>query len=177
LGDSLEDDRGSKIDQTIGEFVFGCNLPFSVVEHPLFKAMIESLRPGYKPPSRKTLSGTLLDQTHSKLQSTMKTKLQGKTITMQQDGWSTLQNDPVIATLVTCEGCDYFIDAQSTGSTPKTADNCKQMLIESKAYTEQTYGCHVRTVVTDNARNMEKMRKSLEQVIYDFNEYISLLPL
>jgi hypothetical protein len=39
------------------------------------------------------------------------------------------------------------------------------MLVDSKAYAEQTYGCHVRTVVTDNARNMEKMRKALEQVI------------
>jgi hypothetical protein len=154
-----------KIDQTVAEYVFGCNLPFSVVEHPLFKAMVESLSPGYKPRTRKTLSGTLLEQTHSKLQSTMKTKLEGKTVTMQQDGWSTLQNDPVISTSVTCEGSGYFIDAQSTGSTQKTADNCKQMLVDSKAYAEQTYDCHVRTVVTDNARNMEKMRKALEQVI------------
>ena len=36
------------------------------------------------------------------------------------------------------------------------------MLVESKSYAEQMYGCHIRTVVTDNATNMEKMRCELE---------------
>ena len=152
-----------KLDQCIAEFVYGCNLPFSVVEHPLFKSMVESLRPGYKPPTRKAISGALLDQTHTKLQSSMKAKLQGKTVTMQQDGWSTLQNDPVIATSVTCEGGSFFIDAKCTGSTSKTAEACKEMLVSSKAFAEETYGCTVRTVVTDNARNMLGMRQALEQ--------------
>ena len=93
----------------------------------------------------------------------MKHKLEGKTVTMQQDGWSTLQNDPVIATSVTCEGKGYFIDAVSTGATSKTAENCKDMLLKSKAYAEETYGCHVRSVVTDNARNMAKMREALKE--------------
>ena len=75
-----------KIDQCVAEFVFGCNLPFAVVEHPLFRAMVETLRPGYKPPSRKTLSSTLLDQVHNKLYSTMGGKLEGKTVIIQQDG-------------------------------------------------------------------------------------------
>ena len=83
-----------KIDQSIAEFFYGCNLPFAVVEHPKFKAMVESLRTGYKLPTRKTMGGPLLNQTHSKLQSVMKEKLQGKTVTMQQDGWSTLHNVP-----------------------------------------------------------------------------------
>ncbi len=81
--------------------------------------MVDSLRPGYKPPTRNAISGALLDKTHAKLQSSMKVKLHGKVVTMQQDGWSTLQNDPVIATSVTCEGCSYFVDAKCTGSTSK----------------------------------------------------------
>ena len=121
-----------KIDQSVAELVFGCNLPFSVVEHPLFKAMIQTLHPGYQPSSRKAISTTYLDQTHGRLQSTMKEKLQGKTVTLQQDGWSSLQNDPVVASSVTCEGRGYFIDAQYTGSTPKTGEACKDMLLESQ---------------------------------------------
>ena len=152
-----------KIDLTVAEFVYGCNLPFSVVEHPLFKAMVESLHPGYKPPTRKTLGSTLLDRTHTKLQSSMKAKLEGKIVTMQQDGWSTLHNDPVIATSVTCEDNGYFIDAQYTGDNHKNADYCKELLVKSKAHAEETYGCHVRTVVTDNASNMAKMREALQQ--------------
>ena len=39
------------------------------------------------------------------------------------------------------------------------------MLAKSKTYAETTYGCQVQTVVTDNARNMVKMRDAIEQVI------------
>ena len=154
-----------KIDQCVAEFVFGCNLPFSVVEHPLFRTLVETLRPGYRPPSRKTLSSTLLDQEHNKLHSTMRGKLEGKTVTMQQDGWSTLHNDPVISTSVTCEGNGYFIDAQYSGANAKTAEYCQEMLLKSKTFAENTYGCKVKTIVTDNARNMSKMREALEKVI------------
>lgn len=160
-----------KIDQSVADFVYGCNLPFSVVEHPQFKAMVQSLRPGYKPPSRKSLSHAWLDKTHTRLQSTMKEKLNGKTVTMQQDGWSTIQNDPVIATSVTCDGNGFFIDATSTGSTSKTAENCKEMLVKSKEFAEATYGCRVRSVVTDNARNMVKMRESLKEDDKDLITY------
>ena len=118
----------NKLDEKIAEFVFGCNIPFNVVDHPLFKAMIAELRPGYKPPFRKNLD-FLLDKVYSNLHSSMKTKLEGKTVTIQQDGWSAPKNDPVISNSVTCEGKGFFIDAQCTGSTPKTADKCKEMLI------------------------------------------------
>ena len=152
-----------KLDLIIAELFFGCNLPFTLVEHPLFIVLVESLRPGYKPPTRKTLSGPLLDRVHSKLQTSMKAKLEGKTVTMQQDGWSTLQNDPVIATSVTCGDNGYFIDAQCTADNHKSAEYCKELLVKSKAYAEETYGCHVRTVVTDNAASMVKMREALQE--------------
>ncbi|CAL4085922.1 unnamed protein product, partial [Meganyctiphanes norvegica] len=75
-----------------------------------------------------------------------------------------LHNDPVISTSVTCEGTGYFIDAQCTGSTTKTAEVCQELLAKSKTYAETTYGCQVQTVVTDNAKNMVKMRDAIEKV-------------
>ena len=160
-----------KLDQAVAEFVYGCKIPFAVVEHHTFRTMLELCCAGYKPPSRKALSEIWLNKTTTKLQTNVKHKLEGKTVTMQQDGWSTLQNDPVIATSVTCEGKGYFIDAVSTGATSKTAENCKDMLLKSKAYAEETYGCHVRSVVTDNARNMAKMREALKEEDEDIVAY------
>ena len=151
-----------ELDDTIAEFVYGCNLPFTIVEHDLFKTMIRKLRPGYKPPTREALRTKHLDSVHCKLQAHMKTKLNNKIVTMQQDGWSTVQNDPVIATSVTCEGKGYFVDAKDTGTMQKTAENCKAMILDSRDTAEQSYGCKVKTFVTDNARNMEKMRNELE---------------
>ena len=62
-----------ELDQSVAEFVFGLNLPFSVVEHRLFKDMLS------------------------------------KNVTMQQDGWSTVSNDPVIATSVSVDGHVCFV--------------------------------------------------------------------
>ena len=134
-------------------------MPSSVVENPLFKDMVSALRP----PSRDTLSNKLLDTTHDKLQVHTKARLNNKTMTMQQDGWSTVQNDPVIATCVTSQGKGYFVDAKDTGTAHKTAENCKTMPLDSESTAEQMYGCKVRTIVTDNAKNVEKMRKEMEK--------------
>ena len=36
------------------------NIPFSVIKNPYFVDLIKTLQPGYDPPSRQVLSGTLL---------------------------------------------------------------------------------------------------------------------
>lgn len=152
-----------ELDEKVAEFVFGCNIPFGVVEHPLFKAMVSALRPGYTPPTRKSLGTKQLDSVHNKLQSRMKSMLKDKIVTMQQDGWSTQQNDPVIASSVVSSGKGYFVDAKDTGTTHKTAENLKDMVKESKSKAEGSYECKVRSFVTDNARNMVKLRHELEK--------------
>ena len=127
------------LDDQIAEFLYGCSLPFSIVEHPLFKSLVSSLRPGYQPPSGQALSNKLLDKCHDKNQAVMKQLLNNKTVTMQQDGWSSVQNDPVIATSVVSGGKGYFVDAKDTGTSHKTAETYKAMFKDSKSHVETTY--------------------------------------
>ena len=89
--------------------------------------------------------------------------LNNKTVTMQQDGWSSVQNDPVIATSVVSDRKGYFVDAKDTGTTHKTAETCKAMFEDSKFHAETTCGCNIGSFVTDNAKNMDKMRRELEE--------------
>ena len=131
------------LDDQIAEFLYGCSLPFSIVEHLFFKSLVSSLRPGYQPPSRQAVSNKLLDKCHDKYQAVMKQLLNNKTVTMQQDGWSSVQNDPVIATSVVSDGKSHFVDAKDTGTTHKTAEACKAMFEGSKSHAETTYGCMV----------------------------------
>ena len=77
------------------------------------------------------MSNKRLDKDHDKYQAVMKQLLNNKTITMQQDGWSSVQNDSVIATSVVSDGKGYFVDAKDTGSTHKTAEACKAMFEDS----------------------------------------------
>ena len=61
----------------------------------------------------------------------MKQLLNNRTVTMQQDGRSSVQNDPVISTSVVSDGKSYFVDAKDTGTTHKTAEACKVMFEDS----------------------------------------------
>ena len=120
------------LDDQITEFLYGCSLPFSIVEHPLFKSLVSNLHPGYQPPSRQAVSNKLLDKCHDKNQAVMKQLLNNKTVTMQQDGWSSVLNDPVIATSVVSDGKGFFVDAKDTGTTYKTAQTCEAMFEDSQ---------------------------------------------
>ena len=93
----------------------------------------------------------------------MKQLLNNKTITVQQDGWSSVQNDPVIATSVVSDGKGYFVGAKDTDITHKTAEACKAMFEDSKSHAETTYGVRYGLFVTDNAKIMDKMCRELEE--------------
>ncbi len=79
------------------------------------------------------------------------------------DGWCNIHNDPIVASCVSCEDNGYFIDATDKDTTSKTAQNCKEMLKESKTFAETTNACKMKSVVTDNTKNVEHMRKDLEE--------------
>ena len=159
------------IDREVAEFIYACNLPFSVVEHPAFLAMVTALQPGYKPPTGKAVGGKFLDETHKRLQEDMKKQLDGKTVTIQQDAWSDVHNEPVIATTLVSNEKPFFLDAVGTGTMPKTANKCKDLLKQSIAKAEDNYGFKVRTVVTDNAKNMERIGEALKEEDPDLVTY------
>ena len=153
----------SRLDLLVATFFHSCNIPFSVVEHPSFKALMEALCPGYQVPTRKQLSGNLLDDVTAEQTDSMRHCLNGRIVTLAQDGWSNIHNDPVLATCVTTDSGTYFLDATDTGSMPKTDDNCKELCQASIAKAQTDYGCTVRNIVTDNAKSMEKMREALQK--------------
>ena len=59
----MDIERERKIDQLLANFIFGCNIPLSIVESKHFKALTINwtIVHQYKHPTRKTLSTTILD--------------------------------------------------------------------------------------------------------------------
>ena len=49
----------NEIDEALGIFFFGCNIPFNVVESIYFRKLITTLNPDYKLPTRKYLADAL----------------------------------------------------------------------------------------------------------------------
>lgn len=151
------------IDQQVAKFFYACNIPFNVAEQKEFKTMISMLRPGYTPPSRKTLSGTLLDKVFDQVNDNIVEQLEGKDVTLVQDGWSDVHNQPVIASCVHTGNKSFFITADDTGSNKKTASYCASLAEQAMSLAETKFKCKVRGVVTDNEKKMEVMRKELQE--------------
>ena len=50
----------------------------------------------------------------AELTDSMRHCLNGKIVSLAQDGWSNIHNDPVLATCVTTDSGTYFLDATDT---------------------------------------------------------------
>ena len=57
-------------------------------ENDVFKKTISILRPGYTPPTRKSIAGGLLDKIYIEVTTMAASALEGKEVTLLQDGWN-----------------------------------------------------------------------------------------
>ena len=85
------------LDAQIARLFYACNLPFSLVEHYVFRQTIAMLRPGYAPPTRKKLAGQLLEYIYDEITEASASVLEEKNVTLILDGWSDIHNSPIIA--------------------------------------------------------------------------------
>ena len=148
----------------IARFFYACNIPFNVAENKEFKSMIALLRPGYSPPNRKELSGRLLDTIHDQISEYILEQTRGKDVTLIQDGWSDIHNNPVIATSIHTGSKTYFLNAVDTGPNKKTASYCASLFQEAISEAETKFRCRTVGIITDNERIMEAMRNKLYEM-------------
>lgn len=79
--------------------------PFSLVENEEFKKFVHLLNPGYKLPSRKTVSKSLLPQLLNETKEKVKNNLNNaQFIAFTTDGWTSINNNSFVAVTV------HFID-------------------------------------------------------------------
>nr|XP_047131425.1 uncharacterized protein LOC124810501 [Hydra vulgaris] len=158
-------DQKDVFDLQVAKFFFACNIPFNAVENREFKKCINFLRPGYDPPNRKKLSSELLDKVNDEVIVSMKSEFANNrsTITLIQDGWSSVRNDPVIAHSVHNGKTPYLISAIDAGSEKKTSEYCAQLAIEAIKHIKKVYEQDVFAICTDNENKMKKMKEILKE--------------
>ena len=97
----------------------------------------------YQIPSRKQLSTNLLDKIYAECRDILATNLNGKEVTLIQDGWSNVHNQPIIASCLHDGTKSYFVRSVHTGSEKKTADYCAKIAEEEINFVENTHGLKV----------------------------------
>ena len=133
-----------KLDIQVARFFFAHNITFRTADHEEFHKLLHMLRPGYKPPSRKDISDTMIEQVHDSLQDDCWTKLRNSTVSMALDGWSNIHNEPIVcATITTAEGEVYITDTLDTSGHSHTAKYMAGITKTAIQSTELKYGCKV----------------------------------
>ncbi|XP_067144541.1 uncharacterized protein [Centruroides vittatus] len=151
-----------QLDLQCTKFIYATNSAFTRVEHPKFIKFCQMLRPGYDPPHRKEIGGPLLDTVYNSIENESADELKDITVCMAIDGWSNIHNEPVICVCVTDpSGTVHLIDSVDTGVERHTSNYLEIIATAAIKKCNQKYGCKVRSLVSDNASNMKKMRETL----------------
>lgn len=128
------------------------------------------LRPGYKPPNRKVIGGTLLDQVYQEELEKCQIYLENKTVCLSIDGWSNIRNEPIIcACVVNEDGNIFLVNTTDTSGNPHTSEYLTCLTLKIIQDTEKKFKCFIRSVVTDNAANMARMRLQIQRESNDVN--------
>lgn len=131
------------IDEEVAKFFYANAISFNAADSAAYSTMFSVTRPGYKPPNRKQLSGPLLDKVEESVSKQLANQLKECTITLIQDGWSSIKNDPIIASSIhtgTVVGPQTFLlNTVDCSSESKTADYCFNLISSDIIGIKETY--------------------------------------
>ena len=158
------DNQKSDLDLKIAKFFYGNNIAFNAANSVEYKDMIMTLRPGYSGPSSSALAGNLLDEFSVDVDNSIKKQLEEiSSVTLLLDGWSNVQNDPVIATCIHTGSTSFFINAVDGGCNKKTSEYCAEIAIEAIHHCNTIFGIEVFSICTDNENKMIKTREIVKE--------------
>jgi hypothetical protein len=114
---------------------------------PKFVDLITLLRPGYSLPSRKALATTILDKVEAEIEDSITEKMTNlsktSALTLIQDGWSSIHNDPIIASNLFVDSRSFLFSSTDCGAEKKTSDYCAELALQDIAACKVKYNCEV----------------------------------
>jgi hypothetical protein len=114
-------------DSAVARLFYANGISFNVAKSPYFKKMVQALKcapAGYKPPGISPLRDTLLDKETERVKRQLlpfTNSLETTGCTVTGDGWSNVQNRPLLNFLQVTPKGDLFLNSADTSSPTKTA--------------------------------------------------------
>jgi hypothetical protein len=161
------EDQRRKCSMAWAEFFYSANIPFAAARSTNFKKavkMTSEMKTSYLPPSYHDIRKKLLNETKHKIKAQIaeRTKMFIRTYgaTLVGDGWSSVNNHPLLNMMCVSPAGDEFLGAIDTSSHIKDvvyiADVIKRYLIEVGPE-------NIVEVCTDNASMMRKAMSIVQQ--------------
>ena len=156
--------RQHESDILVTRYFIATNTPFNAASNKHLAKLVQFLRPGTTVPDRRRIGGELLDEIYASEQTKVKRMVSGSNVTLAIDGWSTLTNEPVLGvSFYHCGKC-YLVNTMSTIGESHTTEYLVQVTREQMEHVRKEFEVNVTSVVTDNAANMNAMRRELALV-------------
>ncbi len=90
----------SEFGEDMCKLLIAIRAPWNAANNPQMKLFMQKWVPGAVVPSRKTLSGPILDQEAAKVEDKLKSKLLGRLATFTTDGWKNKAKQSIVASMV-----------------------------------------------------------------------------
>jgi hypothetical protein len=156
-----------KYDMAWAEFFYSANIPFAAAQSASFKKamkMTSQMRTSYLPPSYHDIRKRLLNKTKHKIKAQIveRTKMFIRTYgaTLARDGWSSVNNHPLLNMMCVSPAGEEFLGAIDTSGHMKDAVYIADVI---KRYLIDVGPQNVVQVCTDNANVMRKVVSIIQQ--------------
>lgn len=151
------------LDKQLGRYLYATNSSFRSVENPQFQKFVEMLRPGYKLPTRKQIGESILSEVYDEEIAEGKLLVKDQIVSMDLDGWSNVHNEPVVCVSIVNESSESFlVKTEDTSGHSHDAAYLASLATKVIKEVSREFDVKVRSFVTDNAANMQAMRKQLK---------------
>ena len=163
------------LDKALGRFIFSANISFNVLENKQFQDFIKLINPAYQVPSHDKMGTTVLDEVFKEVRQKMEEQLRGTTGVILQDGWSSNQNESVIAHCLKSGQNTHFLSTSTPSTTKAGADYCFAEIEGAIEMAKSEFNCTIVGVVTDNCNTMVALKQLITQK-YPTMEAIACAP-
>ena len=92
-------------------------------------------------------------------------RLKNKTVSISLDACSNVHNEPIVCSSVVLPTSESFpVDSVDTSGHPHDNEYLTELAIQATNKCQDKFGAHVKSLVTDNASNVAKMTRNLENM-------------
>ncbi|KAK7029256.1 hypothetical protein R3P38DRAFT_2703759, partial [Favolaschia claudopus] len=149
--------------QDLCRLFVACGWSWNAVENPQFKIFFQKYLPTAILPSRRILSGRILDQESNKVIQRTRLQIEGKLATYSEDGWSNIAKTHMNTSLLSVDCEPHLLRTHNMTGRPKTGDELFDIVKSDLVYAKETYGVETIAVVTDDGPDGKKMRRLVSE--------------
>ena len=161
--DNTEDNVSNEkeeIDTAIARAFYASGIPLATIENPFIIQALHKINPEYQPPSRKSLSTTLLEKEYKQVSADINKQIKNANyICLTSDGWTNIHQQSIINFMITTPQPIFWkaIETKENSHTGEYIAEQFDIVIKEIGISK------IAAVITDNASNMKKAHSILQK--------------